>query len=88
MELIKHEAFMYYYELPGKMFLKYRGLKIVEFWDVKPSSSVDRYTRVENFDIPTKTRLYFPEGIIWIYPAVTISNLITQYLLTQIYSVQ
>jgi len=56
---------MYYYEiLPGKMFLKYTSLKIVEFWDVKPSSSVHRYTLADHFDIPTKTQLYFPEGII------------------------
>ena len=41
---------MYYYEiLPGKVFLKYRCLKIVEFWGVKPSSSVDRYTLVGSF---------------------------------------
>jgi len=55
---------MYYYEiLPGKLFLKYTSFKIVEFWDVKPSSSVDRHTLVDHFDIPTKTQLYFPEGI-------------------------
>jgi len=69
------------------MFLKYTSLKIAEFWDVKPSISVDRYTLVDHFDIPTTTQLYFPEGIIWISSAVTVSNLITQYLLTQIYSV-
>jgi hypothetical protein len=56
---------MYYYEiLPGKMFLKYTGLKIAEYGDVKPRSSVDRYTLVDHFDITTKTQLYFPKGII------------------------
>ena len=70
------------------MFLKYTSFKIAEFWGVKPSSSVDRYTLVDHFDIPTKTQFYFPEDIIWTSPAVTVSNLITQYLLTQIYSIQ
>jgi len=56
---------MYYYEiLPGKMFLKYTNMKIAEFWDVKRSSSVDKYILVDHFNIPTKTQLYFPEGII------------------------
>jgi hypothetical protein len=50
--------------LPGKMFLKYTNFKIVEFWDSKPSSSVDRYTLKDHSDIPTKTQLYFPEGSI------------------------
>jgi len=59
------EAFVYYYEiLPGEMFLKYTSLKNAECWDVKPSSSVYRYTLVDHFDIPTKTQVFFPGGII------------------------
>jgi len=83
---------MYYYEiLPGKVFLKYRCLKIVEFWGVKPSSSVDRYTLVGSFRYTYQyTALLSRRHYLNIPPPppVTISNLITQYLLTQIYSVQ